>query len=245
MSAEPDKFYVGVVDLFSVILPGAALCYVIQFHQKSLSWLLPDLSGLSLGDYERGAVFLVSSYVLGHFVFLFGSLLDEHLYERLRSATVWNQKARMAKKRARAWALTQWLALRLFGPHPDQALQRVIELKQAVIPDLDGRAVVNAFQWSKARLAVLSPSGLGEVQRAEADSKFFRSFSVVLLVGLLSLSLQASHSPHTLPLLLCIACLGALSVWRYIDRRFKATQLAYWHLISVVCTSRTGGAADD
>jgi hypothetical protein len=41
---------------------------------------------------------------------------------------------------------------------------------------------MNGFQWSKIWLSEKHPEGLFAVQRFEADSKFFRSFVIVLPV---------------------------------------------------------------
>src|SRR5262249_36559259 len=73
------------------------------------------------------------------------------------------------------------LLTKAFSKNPNAALHRVLEIKKNFVPDVNGKVVVNAFQWAKARLAISSPNALVEVQRLEADSKFFRSLLVILL----------------------------------------------------------------
>lgn len=83
MNFEPQKFVIGLIDFFSILLPGALLTY-----------LLKDKAGpLFLGGDQKivgtegWMVFLFSSYLLGHFIFLLGSWLDE-VYDVLRRASL-------------------------------------------------------------------------------------------------------------------------------------------------------------
>ena len=101
--------------------------------------------------------------------------------------------------------------------------------------------VINAFQWAKARLIIQCPSALLEVQRFEADSKFFRSLVVVLLFLAVWLSWKAfSGNLSWLVVLLCLFFSG-LSFWRYAERRFKATQQAYWYVITLERSTSPSG----
>jgi ADP-ribose pyrophosphatase YjhB (NUDIX family) len=88
--------------------------------------------------------------------------------------------------------------------------------------------VINAFQWSKARLTLEKPSAMEPVQRFEANSKFFRSLVVILIVALL---LDAVFGKW--PIVVASALLLPLALWRFIDQRSKATTQAYWYLITL------------
>ena len=77
MSFDPQKFFIGLMDFFSILLPGALLTYL----------LMDELGPVILGDRyakllnaEAWAAFLFASYLFGHLVFLLGSWLDE-LYD--------------------------------------------------------------------------------------------------------------------------------------------------------------------
>jgi hypothetical protein len=74
MNFDPQKFFIGLMDFFSILLPGALLTYL----------LIGEVGPVVLGDryaklpgMEAWADFLVASYLLGHLVFLLGSWLDE------------------------------------------------------------------------------------------------------------------------------------------------------------------------
>ncbi len=84
MSFNPQNFFIGLMDFFSILLPGALL-----------TWLLMDEVGPAvLGDRyaklegtQAWAAFLFASYLLGHLVFLLGSWLDG-IYDWLRDRTL-------------------------------------------------------------------------------------------------------------------------------------------------------------
>src|SRR5262249_11053497 len=116
MDAEPSKFFIGVIDLFAVVLPGATLAFAVAVHP-----IAPNLIPIANGPTVRGepamwALFLVASYILGHFVFLFGSSLDNWLYAPLRQATKGNREATKGDV-ALARPMREKLARHLFGEH--------------------------------------------------------------------------------------------------------------------------------
>jgi hypothetical protein len=134
---------------------------------------------------------------MGHFIFLIGSKLDK-ICDMIRHATE--------------------------SAEDKLALGEVLEIKQKYVPDVDGKAVINAFQWAKARLTIECPAALVEVQRFEADSKFFRSLVVVLVPLVVWLPRKArSDREYWLLLLLCLL-FCVLSCLRYAERRFKANK---------------------
>ncbi len=74
MAAEPEKFHVGMIDFFSIILPGA----ILAFHLRALvqQGKIPAILTAPQSDVEGWVVFAIASYVLGHFLFLVGSRVD-------------------------------------------------------------------------------------------------------------------------------------------------------------------------
>ena len=74
MNVDPQKLFIGLMDFFSILLPGALLTYL----------LMGEVGSAVLGDrYARldgaqaWAAFLFASYLFGHLVFLLSSWLDE------------------------------------------------------------------------------------------------------------------------------------------------------------------------
>jgi len=153
--------------------------------------------------------------------------------------------------------LTKWALKQLFSETPDLAVNRVLEIKRGYVPDVNGKPVVNAFQWAKAHLAIKCTAASVEVQRLEANSKFFRSLVVVLLflsgwlfwkafkgnpnwllffstgnVKSLPPPSEFKENPNWLLFFSCLVFSG-LSFLRYVEQRFKAAQQAYWFVIAL------------
>jgi len=237
MDVKPETFFIGIINFFSVILPGA----IVTSLGRGLAEPYLQLFGLDAdsSDLEKGIAFIVASYVLGHFVFFIGSFLDE-VYDRIRGATEFAQAERIKAGKYPPSAVSKWLARRFFKKNSDSAVQRVVQLKQSYVQDSDDSLVINAFQWCKCRLSIQCPGALLDVQRFEADSKFFRSLVVILgplaVWQLIMFVWPKSNSADgSANLILAIICslLSGLSFWRYIEQRFKATQQAYWNVITL------------
>ena len=177
---------------------------------------------------KAGVVFLFCSYLLGPFLFFVGSWLDDVAYDPLRKLTTKAQITRLPNRRSLSPKVIRGLVWLCFKENPDAAVDRIVPIKEGYLKRIDAPRAVNAFQWCKARLTTDHTEALAVVNRFEADSKFFRSFVPVLLVVLgTAIYCQrwslASGS---------IVALG-LAFQRFVERRFKSTQYAYWHLLTI------------
>lgn len=236
MGLEPQKFFIGLFDFFSVWLPGALLTYCLI--------VLPGVVHPSEMVASDWVVFLVASYLVGHFVFLIGSLLDTPVYDRLRRATPRHQIDRLAKGRRLSWRPVRFFAGRVFAKF-DGALAQAERLRDEELEAVGAGPVINAFQWCKVRLSLDNPAALAEIERLEADSKFFRSFCVIL--GVLALWAGATMFIYGTGLrsglridwwasfglfASGLAVLG-FALWRYAERRNRATTQAYWLVLGM------------
>lgn len=230
MNFEPQKFFIGLVDFFSIIMPGALIAYI---GKDWLSCLLIDKCTFELINSENIIIFLFASYFAGHIVFLFGSLLD-YPYDWMRSHTYLGQINRLVndEKQELSPQFLLKLGCLLFGKSADAPLMQVLKIKARNLNALSAEGSINAYQWCKTRLSIEHPDGLLAVQRYEANSKFFRSFVIILAI-LLSVSVALQKN-----MLIVICCvLLVLSLWRYIDQRFKATRQAYTYVILLEASS--------
>jgi ADP-ribose pyrophosphatase YjhB (NUDIX family) len=226
MNFEPQKFFIGLMDFFSILLPGALLTYL----------LMGEVGPVVLGDRyaklagaEAWVAFLFASYLFGHLVFLLGSWLDG-IYDWLRDRTL-NWQVRQVARRGRllSWPIRVCVSL-LFKRERNLAVDRAVEIKEQALGALRAKDTINAFQWCKALLNVESPQSLAVVQRFEADSKFFRCFTVVLLVLLAAWPVNDTWPPVGIPV---VVVLLLLALWRYMEQRYKATNQAYWSVITL------------
>lgn len=202
----------GVVDFFSVLLPGALLTFL---YKDSYIWrevFDPVLPAVQEGIQEWAA-FIVASYLLGHFVFLVASYLD-HSYDYVVGGA--NAPIRNAMRKA------------LITTKDPKALpDQVKSMRDQHLNDAMDKDLINAFQWAKANLLLQYPAAAVEVQRYEADSKFFRSLVIVLSLVCITLVIETAW----FALLACIL-LTALSFWGYVKRRWKGVVLAYTYYIA-------------
>jgi hypothetical protein len=178
MNVDSQKVFIGLMDFFSFLLPGALLIYL----------LMGDVGPVVLGDRyaaldgaEAWAALLFASYLFGHLVFLLGSWLDG-IYDWLRDRTLnWQIKHVARRGRVLSWPVRACVSL-VFKRERNLAVDRAVKIKEHALATLQAKDAINAFQWCKALLNVESPQSLAEVQRFEVDSKFFRCFTAVLLI---------------------------------------------------------------
>lgn len=232
MNFEPQRFFIGLIDFFAVILPGALLAYV--FMQPLGPAVLGDRFE-KLSSAAAIAAFVVASYLVGHFVFLIGSSLDG-FYGWVRGHTVGAQIEKLAKGgRLDPWPVRA-LALIVFKDEQNIAYRQAAQLQKQALDPLHASAALSVFQWSKALLSDRSPSNLAVVQRFEADSKFFRSFVVVLVIILIGWPLHDLWPPLIgIPVVLFLTL---VALGRYMEQRLKSTNQAYYAVITLVAQDR-------
>jgi hypothetical protein len=86
--AKPEDFYLGVLDVFSILLPGAVVTWT--------AWVFLGLSTASQfvpqNEAGRWVAFVLSAYAIGHIVFMVASQVDrtfdqfrKHVLRRLKN----------------------------------------------------------------------------------------------------------------------------------------------------------------
>lgn len=208
---KPADLYVGVVELFSVLLPGALLlAAIVQAVGPGAAGLFSPLLDAKEAQW---VAFIFAAYALGAFVFPVASTLDTRLYNPYRQRR-WPKETDFAFNRATD------LRKRFFGPE-----------------DADGIDIpMNTFAWAKTLLMFRAPGAFADVQRYEAESKFFRSLIIVLPVaGVLVAARWFAPSPMLAGATVVLAAvLARLSFQRYAERRQKSTEWAYRYVITLL-----------
>jgi hypothetical protein len=90
MNFEPQKFFIGLVDFFSIFMPGTLLTYLVK-DWAAMKFL--GTAGYALNGPEPVIVFFFASYLLGHAAFLLSAVLDEWIYDPIRALTDWGQSS--------------------------------------------------------------------------------------------------------------------------------------------------------
>lgn len=241
---KPGDFFIGVINFFAVLLPGALLCFFsVELFQQYIT-KRPDIFGhFQLTETQQWVLFILASYILGQFVFLLGSPIDG-LYDAIRKICI-GSTAQLSKANPLVQLLHNELKTIAWGKekwHKNQRLFESAEAIKAKFIEQKEPETVNTFQWAKARIKIHHPAAMVEIERHEADQKFFRSLIIVLLLICLLL-VFAYHKP--LQDLFPYLILMALSFWRYIDQRRKSSSLAYTYLLAAekteIATSASPG----
>lgn len=226
MNFEPPNLFIGLMDLFSVLLPGALLTYLF----------MDDVGPAALGPakYDRleGAeaitAFLISSYLVGHLIFLIASGLLDEFYDSARRHALNSQLLLFARKGKLLPWLVRAVLWVIFKRERNLAVGRASAIKEKMLAPLHAKDAVNTFQWSKSFLTKEHPESMVAVQRFEADSKFFRSLVVVLIILVVYWLLHGLWPKVFVGLGLIL-----LALWRYMEQRLKSTNQAYWSVITL------------
>ncbi|GAB4371405.1 MAG: hypothetical protein Kow0042_14160 [Calditrichia bacterium] len=157
MSYKPGDVFIGVIDFFAILLPGALLVFFLIEPAKThlFGKILPSVNT----EVQAWVVFLFAAYLFGHFIFLLGSKID-FCYDLYRK--------------------------RFLSSKSDEPYKSASIIRDKMMGKKDAEKICNTFQWSKANVQLFYPEAAREIHRLEADSKFFRSLIVVLfLVGII------------------------------------------------------------
>ena len=254
---KPADVYVGVIELFSVFLPGALLTASLALlFQPTPEVVAPLLAT----EGAQWAAFAVAAYALGAFVASGAAEIDGP-YDTYRSRR-WPETEGNPYRRATSLRLAFFKAGEKLGEpvgaplsdpgdtasktmHP--ALKAALYLLVGVKPPETARAALgtparpldqpmNTFTWAKTMLLLRAPAAFAEVQRHEAESKFFRSLILVLPIAGLAAAVHWALAHQYLLAALALAApwpLARLSFSRYAERRRKSTQWAYNYVISL------------
>src|SRR5215210_6205955 len=226
---EPQKLFIGLIDFFAILLPGALLVFLVRDEAANRffgpNYYYPDGT-------KGWVIFGFASYLLGHFIFLIGAWGLDKIYDLIRKPTYQEQIRRLADGKRLSCLLPRYASRIFFSKDADSAQQIAIRIKEFYLGPIEASSSINAFQWSKARLAFAQAGALADVERFEADSKFFRSLVILcllILVVLVPLHLIGNSGKViwiTIPVLV-------LAFWRYVDQRLKSTNQAYRFVIAL------------
>jgi hypothetical protein len=226
MNFKPSDFFIGVVDFFSVICPGALITYFLieqlQLYQIDLAGIFPAITN----DTQKGLVFLFATYIAGNLIFPVAALLDKKIYDTIRikfltkNADLCYLKA--TEIREEHLCSGKWINEQITS---SERMNDACKKKAARKKDHE-KEIMNTYKWCQHFIALKQPTLLSEVKRLEADSKFFRSLVVVFAV----MFIMKIYAPLYA---LCFLGLALLSLYRYADMRYKANERAFELVVAI------------
>jgi hypothetical protein len=202
MSYKPNDFFVKIIDIFDIFLPGALLAFLLLDYARSniFGRLLPTIQGEAQG----WITFIFASYLLGNFIYLFGRALNYPYNQTYRKY----QRKKGSKLKSYAEAIKR---------------EQLAE----------GNNDIDVFRWATAVLRLQGSAAIAEIDRIEAVSKFFRSITVVFLVLCIVIVIKSTWIT-----LLPVTGLLLLSMWRFMEQRWKRSVATYEHYIALMKLSK-------
>jgi hypothetical protein len=240
---KPGDLFIGVIDLFAVLLPGVIAVALIA-----------SASGIPLPDgFAAVFAFLAAGWVVGHVLHGIGSWLDVLVYDPLFRPSDGQSEEGPPKKQGTPSEKTGtksssntphgWVWKYFHKNHELYFLAtRMTRVPPQWKPQNSRDAVPGGmYQWARAWLSSESPEATATLDRLEADSKLFRSLTV-LLIALLVVPFviqpasgsritrgqwqQVLHG-HELAFILVTSAGVIFSLWRYCDLRNKMLRQCY------------------
>jgi hypothetical protein len=229
--AKPTDFFLGITDLFSVLLPGACIAFVgLKVAEHRPTDLLGKLGLSAYEGYEGYIAFFVVAYLLGHLMDYGGSQVWDEGYDRMYA----RRKRSRALKRAEELLKTRSetseegrVAVKIREAKGDRLLFEATRLAESSMPAGD-----RVYQWSRTWSCLRNPTAFIEIERMQANSKFFRGLiSVFLIASIVLLWMSHSDGLYALAAGVCVL-LGLTSFLRFCDLRWKAVQQTYRFFIA-------------
>ena len=174
--SKPTELYVGVLDVFAILLPGAIATAILA--PRVGPFLLGTLVAIPATEPGEWAAFLVVSYFVGHLIFLFGAYIDR-LYDIFRK--------------------------RLNPYGNESAFQCATRIRDIFVDETE-RSALNTFQWARSVLIAKHPGAAEDVHRLEADSKFFRSLLIICALSSIVFFSSGKSVEGAVALVLVVPC---------------------------------------
>jgi hypothetical protein len=197
---KPGDFLLGVFEFFAILLPGSfATWLAVQYIPDSALEKALTLGAGAPSNPDSvvvGIAFLASSYTLGHFVFMAGSRLDAWSYDR------WRKRVKPANR--------------------DSTFKAAQQLHASLNKDLFGGSFTT-LKWAKTYIQIKAQPARVEIDRLEADQKFFRSLVVISVLFAAHFLLREAAPVAGI----ASVVMGVLSHQRYLEQRWKMSELIY------------------
>lgn len=154
MAEKPTDFFLGALDFFGILVPGAVLLAFAVVTYPSAAKSVADVLPLAGG--ERIAAFAVAAYLVGYLLHLLGFGIDR-LYDATQQSSF----------------------ERFYGR---ELYQRVMQLKREQLAAEDEK-LIGAYRWALTNIRVRFPAWVADIDRMSAHTALFRSLTLIAIFG--------------------------------------------------------------
>ena len=190
MADKPSDFFLGALDFFGILVPGAvcAAVAIVLFPEQihSAAALLPLEGG------ERSVAFAVAAYLLGYLLNVAGAVLDR----------IWDPLQSRAFERYFGKALV------------DRTRER---MSQSLSPADTG--LISPFRWAITNVRASFPVWAADLDRLSAHTALFRSMTVLATLTTLVVLGKRLWISSLLCALLATVCLFMYRMLRWTNLR--------------------------
>lgn len=209
---KPNDIFLGVVELFSIFIPGLIVFYLLNLT-------FPVLITDEIDTTSEYIIFAIASYIIGHILFAIGAAWDE-LYDYIKD----NHNQPTDEEITGLKKLRYFYTPGNLQPMIDEAK----EIRKKLCTARHDSSQINMYQWSRSIVSQLHEAGFHEILRKEADSKLFRSLLIpIFLLGFILLC-QTNYLISGIIFLFAL-----LAYLRYSKQRYKGCKFAYTHLFTL------------
>lgn len=234
---KPSDFFLGIIDFFATLVPGAIVAYLLLVTR--LPTVPAGWPRFRFGSPEGWVLFTVAAFVLGHFVSAIGSHVLDPLYDRSyarwRRASAEHVRSKLGIEASWIRVMSQRLQHVKNRSNPDDALlstAKAIKIQQlqvtATTAGTQAAAITNTYWWAATVVRLRAADGSAEIDRLTAQSKLFRALIVTIPLAAYVYRSQTSRTQ----LILFAFFLLVLCLWRFFVLRWDATERTYEYFIA-------------
>ena len=192
MKSVADNITLTFHDFLAVIIPGlTGLFFLFQINEFKIEFgRLFEMN--SENTWKEGIIYFSAAYFIGYVIYVLGSLLDGW-YDRIKRRGLEldkndsrdnEDKITFIKEIPKKRKIVNFIFRNLIDTH--NLIVKVVEFKNRDIGnEFDGpkHQIINAYQYSYRRLMIEAPAMFLEAERYFANARFFRSMSIILVIG--------------------------------------------------------------
>jgi len=196
MNFKPSDFFISLVEFFAILLPGFIVAFL--FKNDILLIFPAETVSFSTGSVSAAAYYFIASYIIGHFVF--GA--SGFILEALRPFRTYF---------ARRWEVDK--AVKIMH---DKLVSIEGEGNASREKKTHKKEILWLQKWADSVIQIKHPELIITIRQYEADAKFFRSFVVVSLIGLVhSLIISDKNFPFWYWIISGIISISLHFYWKF------------------------------